>query len=212
MTPAQLHDALANGLTAQQIEDQSAEDDEFERMERESQPAALEASTADSVHQINMRRATNRFEQLMIENKNLHRNLTFWRDSYSLLSRTAHAAERGIERADDEFIRMSGDIERLTAECHSLQEGLDGWHARYLDMETQCDAAMAAVAMKPICVGKDLEKMSGESGVLRELLAESLSVIKTMYGADECECDLLESMCDKIKAAITPQAETGDLL
>jgi chromosome segregation ATPase len=112
----------------------------LERMERESQPAALEASTTDSVHQINMRRATNRFEQLMIENKNLRRNLTFWRDSYSLLSRTAHAAERGIERADDEFIRMSGDIERLTAERDSLKEGLDGWHARYLDMETQCDA------------------------------------------------------------------------
>jgi hypothetical protein len=88
----------------------------LERMEAESQPAALEASTADSVHQINMRRATNRFEQLMIENKNLRRNLTFWRDSYSLLSRTAHAAERGIERDADEFIRMSGDIERLTAE------------------------------------------------------------------------------------------------
>lgn len=159
MTPAQLHDALANGLTAQQIKDQSAEDDEFERMERESQPAALEASTADSVHQINMRRAANRFEQLMIENKNRQRNLTFWRDSYSLLSRTAYAAERGIERAAAEFIRMSG-----------------------------------------------------EASVLRELLAESLSVIKTIDGADECECDLLESLCDKIKAAITPQAETGDLL
>jgi hypothetical protein len=156
MTPAQLHDALANGLTAQQIEDQSAEDDEFERMERESQPAALEASTADSVHQINMRRATNRFEQLMIENKNLRRNLTFWRDSYSLLSRTAHAAERGIERADDEFIRMSG-----------------------------------------------------EAAVLRDLLAESLSVIKTIDGADECECDLLESLCDKIKAAIVPKLSHG---
>ena len=156
MTPAQLHDALANGLTAQQIEDQSAEDDEFERMERESQPAALEASTADSVHQINMRRATNRFEQLMIENKNLHRNLTFWRDSYSLLSRTAHAAERGIERADDEFIRMSG-----------------------------------------------------EAAVLRDLLAESLSVIKTIDGSDECECDLLESLCDKIKAAIVPKLSHG---
>ena len=156
MTPAQLHDALANGLTAQQIEDQSAEDDEFERMERESQPAALEASTADSVHQINMRRATNRFEQLMIENKNLHRNLTFWRDSYSLLSRTAHAAERGIERAEDEFIRMSG-----------------------------------------------------EAAVLRDLLAESLSVIKAIDGADECECDLLESLCDKIKAAIVPKLSHG---
>ena len=35
---------------------------------------------------------------------------------------------------------------------------------------------------------------------------------KTIDGADECECDLLESLCDKIKAAITPQAETGDLL
>ena len=41
MTPAQLHDALANGLTAQDIEDQEAEDEEFERMERESRPAPL---------------------------------------------------------------------------------------------------------------------------------------------------------------------------
>ena len=159
MTPAQLHDALANGLTAQQIEDQSAEDEEFERMERESQPAALEACTTDSVHQINMRRAANRFEQLMIENKNLRRNLTFWRDSYSLLSSTAHAAERGIERTADEFIRMSG-----------------------------------------------------EAAVLRDLLAESLSVIKTIDGADECECDLLESLCNKIKATIVPQVEAGGLL
>ena len=33
MTPAQLHDALANGLTAQDIEDQEAEDEAFERLQ-----------------------------------------------------------------------------------------------------------------------------------------------------------------------------------
>ena len=33
MTPAQYHDALANGLTAQDIEDQEAEDEAFQRIE-----------------------------------------------------------------------------------------------------------------------------------------------------------------------------------
>ena len=106
-------------------------------------------------------------------------------------------------------------LERLTAENAALKEGLDGWHARFLDMEIERDAALAASRHETdMCQQalEDLEKMRGESGVLRELLAESLSVIKTIDGADECECDLLESMCDKIKAAITPQAETGDLL
>ena len=82
-------------------------------------------------------------------------------------------------------------------------------------MEDERDAALAASRHETdLCQQalEDLEKMRGESGVLRELLAESLRVIKTIDGADECECDLLESLCDKIKAAITPQAETVDLL
>ena len=105
-------------------------------------------------------------------------------------------------------------LERLTAENAALKEGLDGWHARFLDMEIERDAALAASRHETDLCQQALEdlEMRGESGVLRELLAESLSVIKTIDGADECECDLLESMCDKIKAAITPQAETGDLL
>jgi hypothetical protein len=32
---------------------------------------------------------------------------------------------------------------------------------------------------------------------------------KTIDGADECECDLLESLCDKIKAAIVPKLSHG---
>jgi hypothetical protein len=146
------------------------------------------------------------------EIERLNKALDFWKSGHMEMTSELFAARRALDTAVDEYIKCEEKVVALTAERDSLQEGLDGWYARYLDMETQCDAAMAAVAMKPICVGKDLEKMSGESGVLRDLLAESLSVIKTIDGSDECECDLLESLCDKIKAAITPQAETGDLL
>lgn len=41
MTPAQIHDAHAQGLTEREIDDQIAEDEEFERMERDSRPAPL---------------------------------------------------------------------------------------------------------------------------------------------------------------------------
>lgn len=44
MTPAQLHDAHAQGMSEREIDDQIAEDEAFERMERESQPAALETT------------------------------------------------------------------------------------------------------------------------------------------------------------------------
>ena len=40
----------------------------------------------------------------------------------------------------------------------------------------------------------------------------TLSVIKTIDGADECECDLLETLCDKIKAVIAPQVVEGGSL
>ena len=37
-----------------------------------------------------------------------------------------------------------GKVDALTAERDSLKEGLDGWHARYLDCEVERDAAYAA--------------------------------------------------------------------
>lgn len=64
------------------------------------------------------------------------------------------------------------------------------------------------------CLEKDalkaeIVRLAGEATVLRELLAESLSVIKTIDGADSCESDSLETLCVKIKAAIAPQAVAG---
>ena len=41
MTPAQHHDALANGLTAQDIDDQEAEDEAFQRIQNQARAAAL---------------------------------------------------------------------------------------------------------------------------------------------------------------------------
>jgi hypothetical protein len=42
MTPSQLHQAHTQGMTEREIDDQIAEDEEFERMERESRTAPLE--------------------------------------------------------------------------------------------------------------------------------------------------------------------------
>lgn len=45
MTPAQRHEALANGLTQQEIDDMEAEDEEFDRI---TQPAGLEETGKES--------------------------------------------------------------------------------------------------------------------------------------------------------------------
>jgi uncharacterized coiled-coil DUF342 family protein len=40
----------------------------------------------------------------------------------------------------DLHLKAADALERLTAERDSLKEGLDGWHARCLDMEVERDA------------------------------------------------------------------------
>ena len=59
----------------------------------------------------------------------------------------------------------------------------------------------------------EIDRLTGESGVLRGLLKDALSVLETI--TDERESDdwmLLMALKGKITAAITPQAETGGLL
>ena len=128
-------------------------------------------------------------------------------------------------------VEAADALERLTAERDSLQEGLDGWHARYLDCEvefarlvdvchaaklrlaTERDAALAASRHETdMCQQalEDLEKMRGESGVLRGLLNEALGVLETI--TDEQEPDdwmLLMALKGKIGAAIVPKLSHG---
>lgn len=101
------------------------------------------------------------------------------------------------------------EIERLTFERDSFQR------VGIATMEER-DAALAASRHETdMCQQalEDLEKMRGESGVLRGLLRDALGVLETI--ADEQDPDdwmLLMALKGKIGAAITPQAETGDLL
>ena len=146
------------------------------------------------------------------EIERLNKALEFWKNGHMEMTKELFAARRENDTAEDEYIKSEEKVIALTAERDSLKEGLDGWHARYLDCGVERDAALAASRHETdMCQQalEDLEKMRGESGVLRDLLAESLSVIKTIDGADECECDLLESLCDKIKAAIVPKPSHG---
>lgn len=55
------------------------------------------------------------------------------------------------------------------------------------------------------------QRLMGEAQVLRELLTESLSVIKTIGGEDDCERDLLANLCNRIECALNPSTE-GALL
>jgi hypothetical protein len=180
-------------------------------------------------------------------------------DEYDWHSVTELEAADALERMEAEKMNLTADIveiatlrdkllfdrnaeiERLTTENAALREGLDGWHARYLDCEvefarlvdvchaaklrlaTERDAALAASRHETdMCQQalEDLEKMRGESGVLRGLLNEALGVLETI--TDEQEPDdwmLLMALKGKIGAAIVPQLslerkseKTGDLL
>ena len=54
-------------------------------------------------------------------------------------------------------------LERLTAERDSLKEGLDGWHARYLDCEVERDVEKEHVRQ---CVA-NIAKLVAENAALR---------------------------------------------
>ena len=107
-------------------------------------------------------------------------------------------------------------VDAMTAENAALKEVLVGWHARFLDMEIERDAALAASRHETdMCQQalEDLEKMRGESGVLRGLLNEALGVLETI--TDEQEPDdwmLLMALKGKIGAAIVPNVDAGGLI
>ena len=152
--------------------------------------------------------AKSKIERLTAERNELQAAL----DGAKLFEQRHRHALTVIERANSQAEEFERKWYLACDERDSLKEGLDGWHSRYLDCEVERDAALAASRHETdMCQQalEDLEKMRGESGVLRDLLAESLSVIKTIDGSDECECDLLESLCDKIKAAIVPKLSHG---
>ena len=163
--------------------------------------------------------AKSKIERLTAERNELQAAL----DGAKLFEQRHRHALTVIERANSQAEEFERKWYLACDERDSLKEGLDGWHARFLDCEVERDAALAASRHETdMCQQalEDLEKMRGESGVLRGLLNEALGVLETI--TDEQEPDdwmLLMALKGKIGAAIVPQLslerkseKTGDLL
>jgi hypothetical protein len=68
------------------------------------------------------------------------------------------------------YNRCVDDVHAARVERDALQEGLDGWHSRYLDCEVERDAALAASRHETdLCQQalEDLEKVTAENAALR---------------------------------------------
>jgi uncharacterized coiled-coil DUF342 family protein len=69
-------------------------------------------------------------------------------------------------------------LERMEAERDSLKEGLDGWHARYLDCEVERDVEKEHVRQ---CVA-NIAELVAERDALRAGLAAALDFAGTVAG------------------------------
>ena len=91
-------------------------------------------------------------------------------------------------------VEAADALERLTAERDSLQEGLDGWHARYLDCEVEfarlvdvCHAAKLRLATERDALRATCERARGcIAGLLKRTpvrdVAETLAEIDDAIG------------------------------
>ena len=122
------------------------------------------------------------------EIERLNKALDFWKNGHMEMTKELSDVRRANDTAVDEYIKSEEKVIALTAEREE-------------------DAQRMYMLLKQNVL------LTGESGVLRGLLNEALGVLETI--TDEQEPDdwmLLMALKGKIGAAITPQAETGDLL
>ena len=84
-------------------------------------------------------------------------------------------AERDALQATlDDMMKAMADVKRLTAENAALKEGLDGWHARNLDLEVEfarlvdvCHAAKLRLAAERDALRADAERLNWMEDALK---------------------------------------------